>query len=255
MLTVSHIYDLQRANDDAWKTDVTAFSVRYFDLDDGDVGFASVRTGPRLSLTDEQFGPRLRPYFEGQYLSVRDRGLYASYGVGAEYSDTLSPILSVFGDAGIRYRNFFRKEFTQNDTYNAYLSAGFAYIPIRDLILRAGGSVEFEVADAEFNSNLEAGLRASAEYQYDSGIDWVDRKWSLTGFAEFRARQFEEPNAFIAADLKRSDYDVRGGLSHVFTLRDGFGIQFDVDALLRESNIVNFDLDNISGTLSLQYRM
>lgn len=255
LLSVSHIYDLQGANDDAWKTDVTAFALRYFNQDDGDVGFTSIRTGPRLSLTNEQFGPRLRPYFEGQYLNVRDRGLYASYGVGTEYSDTLSPIMSAYGDIGLRYRNFFRKEFTQNDTYNAYVSAGLAYIPLRDLILRASGSIELEFADADFNSNIEAGLRASAEYQYDSGIDWIDRKWSLSGFAEFRTRQFEEPNAFIAADLKRSDYDIRGGVSHIFTLTDGFGIQFDVDALLRESNIVNFDLDNISGTLSLQYRM
>ena len=255
LINATHIYDLQRANDDAWKTDVSAFSLRYFNQDDGDVAFTRIRTGPRLSLTDEQFGPRLRPYLEGQYLNVRDRGLYASYGVGAEYSDTLSPIMSVFGDLGVRYRNYFRQEFTGDDTYGVYLSAGLAYIPLRDLILRGGGSLEFEFADSDFNSNIEAGLRASAEYQYDSGIDWVDRKWSLTGFAEFRVRQFEEPNAFIAADTKRQDYDIRGGLSHVFTLKDGFGIQFDVDALLRESNIVNFDLDNVSTTLSLQYRM
>ena len=255
LINATHVYDLQRANDDAWKTDVSAFGIRYFEVEDGNVAFTRVRTGPRLSLTDEQFGPRLRPYLEGQYLNVRDRGLYASYGVGTEYSDTLSPIMSVFGDLGIRYRNYFRQEFTGDDTYGAYLSAGLAYIPIRDLILRGGGSVEIEFADDDFNSNIEAGLRASAEYQYDSGIDWVDRKWSLTGFAEFRARQFEEPNAFIAADTKRRDYDIRGGLSHVFTLSDGFGIQFDVDALLRESNIVNFELDNVSTTLSLQYRM
>ncbi len=255
LLNVSHVYDLQRANDDAWKTDVSPFAVRYFSQDDGDVAYTRIRTGPRLSLTDEQFGPRLRPYLEGQYLNVRDRGVYASYGVGAEFSDTLSPIMSVFGDAGIRYRDYFRKEFTGDDTYGVYLSTGLAYIPLRDLILRGGASVELEFADSDFNSNIEAGLRASAEYQYDSGVDWIDRKWSLTGFAEFRARQFEEPNAFIAADTKRQDFDVRGGLSHVFALRDGLGIQFDVDALLRESNIVNFDLDNVSTTLSLQYRM
>ncbi|MGD1926753.1 MAG: tetratricopeptide repeat protein [Paracoccaceae bacterium] len=271
LVNVSHVYDLQRANDDSWRTDVSAFSVRYFNEDAGDVLFTQLRTGPRLSLTDEQFGPKIRPYVEGQYLNVSDRGLFASFGVGAEYVDTLSPIFSVFGDAGVRYRNYFRKEFTDEDTYNAYLSAGLAYIPVRDLILRGGILAELDFADEiqdnipffagstgqsfDGNSNVEVGLRGSAEFQYDSGLDWVDRKWSLSGFAEVRGRWFNEPDPIIDRDKTRRDLDLRGGISHVFSLQEGFGVQVDVDALLRESNIVNFDLDNVSTTVSLQYRM
>ena len=255
LVNATHLYDLERPNDDTWKTDVSAFAVRYFEVETGDFGYARLRTGPRLALTDAQFGPRLRPYVEGQYLNSRDRGLYAAFGVGAEYSDTLSPVLSTFADGGLRYRNYFRKEFTGLDSYNVYLTGGLAYFPMRDLILRGGLSLEAESADFDFNSNFEIGLRTSAEYQYDPGIDWVDRKWSLSGYAEFYSRWYDDPDAFIAANLNRRDTDLRGGLSHVFTLSDGFGIQFDIDALLRQSNIVNFDLDNVSGTLSLQYRM
>lgn len=255
LVNATHLYDLERPNDDVWKTDVSAFGIRYFEVETGDVGYTRLRSGPRLSLTDAQFGPKLRPYVEGQYLSSNDRGLYGAYGVGAEYTDTLSPFLSVYADAGLRYRNYFRKEFTGEDAHNVYLSGGVAYIPTRDLILRAGASVEHEAADFDFNSNFELGLRGSAEYQYDPGIDWVDRKWSISGFAEVRGRWYDTSNSFIAQGTDRQDLDVRGGLTHVFALSDGFGIQFDVDGLLRQSNIVNFDLDNISGTLSLQYRM
>lgn len=254
-VNATHLYDLERPNDDVWKTDVSAFGVRYFEVDAGDFGYARLRTGPRLSLTDEQFGPKLRPYAEGQYLNSQDRGLYGAFGVGAEYSDTLSPVFSVFGDAGLRYRNYFRKEFTGLDAYDVYVSGGLAYFPMRDLILRAGGSLEAESADFDFNSNFEVGLRGSAEYQYDPGIDWVDRKWSLSGYAEVYRRWYDEPDNFIAVNVNRRDTDLRGGLTHVFSLSEGFGIQLDVDALLRQSNIVNFDLDNVSGTLSLQYRM
>ncbi|MEM9062862.1 MAG: tetratricopeptide repeat protein [Pseudomonadota bacterium] len=269
LVNASHVYDLQRANDDAWKTDVAAFSVRYFSEESGDVLFTRLRTGPRLSLTDEQFGPKLRPYIEGQYLNVQDRGLYASYGIGAEYFDTLSPIFSIFGDVGLRYRNFFRGEFDDEDTYNFYASGGIAYIPERDLILRGGIVAELDFADEvrapifvqqagqffDGNSNVEFGLRGSAEYQYDSGLDWVDRKWSVSGFAEVRGRWFNEPDPNVDPNKTRNDIDVRGGLSHVFSLKEGLGIQVDVDALFRESNIVNFDLDNVSTTVSLQYRM
>ena len=255
LVNVTHVYDLQRANDDAWKTDVAAFSLRYFNEDQGDVSFARLRTGPRLSLSNSQFGPKVRPYVEGQYLNVRDRGLFASYGLGAEYTNTLSPVASVFGDVGLRYRNYFRQEFSDEDSYNFYFTAGVGYIPFRDFIVRGTGLLEIEAAEEDFNSNYEVGLRGSAEYQYDSGIDWIDRKWALAGFAEVRHRWFADDEPAIAAGVRRRDLDVRGGLSHVFALREGLGIQAEVDALFRESNIFNFDVDNVSATLSLQYRM
>ncbi|MEO1490680.1 MAG: hypothetical protein AAFV19_00825 [Pseudomonadota bacterium] len=254
LVSASHLYDLQQEDSDFWRTDVSAFALRYFDTDQGNVAFGRLRTGPRLSLNSEQFGPKLRPYLEGQYLNSQDRGLFASYGVGAEYSNTLTPILSSFGDVGIRYRNFFRSEFTDEDTFNFYTALGLAYIPSQDLVFRGTTFFELDAADADENSNVEIGLRLSGEYQYDSGIEWVDRKWSVSLFGEVRTRFFQRNDPLIGVDEKRRDLDLRGGLSHTFALRNGFGIQIDVDGLLRDSNIVNFDLDNISSTVSLQYR-
>jgi tetratricopeptide (TPR) repeat protein len=254
LVSASHVYDLQQADLDVWRTDFSAFALRYFNTEEGDVGFARLRTGPRLSLNAEQFGPKIRPYVEAQYLNSQDRGLFASYGVGLEYSNTLSPVLSTFADAGIRYRNFFRKEFTDNDAFNVYTAAGLAYIPARDLVLRGTGFFEIDAADAPENTNYEIGLRLSGEYQYDSGIEWVDRKWSASAYTELRTRFFDEEDPLIGLDVKRRDIDVRAGISHVFAIQGGFGVQLDIDGLFRESNIVNFDLSNLSTTVSLQYR-
>ncbi len=254
IVSLSHLYDLQQEDSDFWRTDFSAFALRYFSTDQGDVAFGRIRTGPRLSINNEQYGPKLRPYVEGQYLNSQDRGLFASYGVGVEYSNTLSPILSNFADVGIRYRNFFRSEFTDEDAYNFYSALGLAYIPSNDLILRGTTFFELDAADADENSNVEIGLRLSGEYQYDSGIDWVDRKWSVSMFGEVRSRFFQEVDPLIGVDRKRQDWDIRGGVSHTFALKDGFGLQVDVDGLYRDSNIFNFDLDNISTTTSLQYR-
>jgi len=255
LVSLTHIYDLQQADADVWRTDFSAFSLRYFDTEEGNVAFGRVRTGPRLSINNEQFGPKIRPYVEGQYLNAQDRGLFASYGVGLEYTNTLSPILSSYTDFGFRYRNYFRSEFTDEDAFNVYATAGLAYIPTRDLVLRGTGFFEVDAADADENSNFEVGLRGSGEYQYDSGIEWVDRKWSVSAFGEVRSRFFEAEDPIIGLNRKRRDLDFRAGVSHVFSLQGGFGIQLDVDGLFRESNIVNFDLDNISTTVSLQYRL
>ena len=136
-----------------------------------------------------------------------------------------------------------------------YASGGLAYIPFRDLVLRGTGIFEIDSADGDQNSNVEIGLRLSGEYQYDSGISWVDRKWSASAFAEVRGRFFEEADPVVDPLTTRKDIDDRAGFSHVFTLQQGFGIQFDVDGLIRQSNIGNFDRNNLSTTLSLQYRM
>ena len=255
LVNVSHVYDLQQEDDDVWRTDASFFGLRYFNTDEGDLFFTRIRTGPRLSLDEKQFGPKMRPYVEGQYLVSEDRGLFASFGVGAEVSDTLSPILSAYGDVGVRYRNYFRSEFSDEDAFSFYASGGLAYIPFRDLVIRGTGIFELDEADGDQNSNVELGLRLSGEYQYDSGFGWVDRKWSVSGFAEVRGRFFDEPDPIVDPNQTRRDIDIRGGISHVFSLQQGFGIQVDVDGLYRSSNIVNFDLDNISTTVSLQYRM
>lgn len=254
LVSASHVYDLQQADLDVWRTDISAFALRYFNTSEGDVGFARLRTGPRLSLNAEQFGPKIRPYVEGQYLNSQDRGLFTSFGVGFEYTNTLSPVFSTFTDVGIRYRNFFRQEFDDDDAFNFYSASGLAYIPIRDLVLRGTGFFEIDSADARENTNYEIGLRVSGEYQYDSGIEWVDRKWSASVYGEARSRFFADEDPLIGLDVKRRDIDIRAGISHVFALQGGFGVQFDIDGLLRESNILNFDLNNLSTTVSLQYR-
>ncbi|MEM1299262.1 MAG: surface lipoprotein assembly modifier, partial [Pseudomonadota bacterium] len=255
ILNLTHIYDLQKANDDFWRTDINLFGLKYFDSSEGDIGLTRVRTGPRLSLNEQQFGPKLRPYIEAQYLTSESRGLFASFGTGLEFSDTLSPEFSVFSDIGLRYRNYFRTEFTDEDNYSFYSAGGFAWIPDRDVVLRFTALSEYDSADGDQNSNAEFGLRVSGEYQYDSGIDWVDRKWSTSGYLEGRYRLYDDPDPIVDPTTTREDFDIRSGIRQVFALKNGFGIQLDVDALMRESNIVNFELDNVSTTLSLQYRM
>ena len=207
LVNVSHVYDLQQEDDDVWRTDASFFGLNYFDTDDGDIIFGRMRTGPRLSLDEKQFGPKMRPYVEAQALMSEDRPLFASFGFGAEVTDTLSPILSAYGDAGLRYRNYFESAFSDEDAFTVYASGGLAYIPFRDLVLRGTGIFEVDAADGDQNSNYEIGLRLSGEYQYDSGLSWVDRKWSVSGFAEVRGRFFEEPDPIIDPTQKRRDLD------------------------------------------------
>lgn len=252
---LSHYYDLGQPDSDFWRTDASVFSLHYFDTSDSDIDSFLLRTGPQISLDARSFGPKIRPLVEVEYVRSGNDSLYATGSAGAEYYDTLSDTLSVYAMARGGYRDFFNN----NDDYDALVfrsDAGIAYLPDPNLVMRAGMFLERQNASKDFNSFTEATLRASATWSYDSGLDFADRLWSLTGFAQATGRTFDDPDPVLVGPTsgrERRDVDLRAGLRHVFNLTDGFWVAADVDGLWRDSNIRNFDLDNVGAGLSVGF--
>lgn len=249
---LSHFYDLDQPDSDFWRTDASVFSLHYFDETDSDVDSLSLRTGPQISLDDRQFGPKIRPFVELDHVRSGNDALYATGSLGAEYSDTLSDQMSIFSSVRAGYRDYFHNQ----DDFDAVVlraSVGLTYLPNPDLTLRGGAFLERQFADEGINSSIEGTLRASASYSYDSGLDFVDRSWILTGFAQATGRVFDDPDPVLVGPGggERRDVDLRAGVRHVFYLQDGFWVAADVDGISRKSNIRNFDLDNVGAALSV----
>ncbi len=250
----SHDFDLEKPNDDSWLTDFSLFSLNYFEVTQGDTFYGRLRTGPRLALTEEASGAKLRPYVEGAYLNGDSETIYFAGFGGAQLTSYLGDCWSAFGDANVGYFDFAEKRDLE-DRASYRLVAGGACQPDRDLVGRLAGIIEHYDAATAYNSSIEFGGRLSGEYRYDSGIEMVDRKWAITGYLDGRYRQFNDPDPFIDPNTTRDEFDLRGGVSHLFAIKDGFGVQLDVDGFLRDANIQNYDLNNLSITLSAQYRL
>ncbi len=249
---ISHYYDLGQPDSDFWRTDLSFFTLHYADETSGDIDSVLLRTGPRLSIDDQQFGPKIRPFIEGDYLRSGNDALYSTISIGAEYTDTLSDTVSVFGTLRGGYRDFYNGR----DNFDSVIirgSGGVAYLPNQNIVLRAALFLERTDADSDENSNTEAVLRLSASHSYDSGFDLAEQLWSLTGFVSAGFRVFDEEDSVIvgAGGRNREDVDFRAGLRHQFNLMDGLWVAAEVDGLYRESNIVNFDLTNIGGALTV----
>lgn len=250
-----HDYDLQNANSDVWRTDVTVLGIQYFDVTEGNLTFARVRTGPRLSLNDEEFGPKIRPYATLSHVSVDDASLYVQGGLGVEFQDTLSTFLSIFGHVAVEHRDVADQTAEGLDVFRAELSAGLAYIPTRDLTLRGTFIAEQEVADEFENTNTEIGLRFSADYSYEAGLDWVDSKWNTSGFIDFRGRFFPGDQDRLFLDEPRQDFDFSAGITQIFGITEHLGVQADISTIVRRSNIQTFDLENVTFGISALYRL
>lgn len=253
-LAARHSFDLGRANEDAWLTDFSFFGLRYFDVERGNTLFFRTRTGPKLALSAERFGPTLRPYVEGQYLNGEDDSIYFAGLAGVEYTQPVDPQWRVFADLNAG-GYFFTEDRDAQTRLDVSFIGGGVYTPRRNLLARLGLVLGYENADADFNSNFEIGAQVSSLYRYDPGFAGIDQAWTLSGYADVRYRNYAEADPLIDPNEERADVDFRVGITHVFALSDDFGVQFNVEGLLRQSSIRNFDLDNIAATISARYQL
>ncbi|MFV0475019.1 MAG: surface lipoprotein assembly modifier [Pikeienuella sp.] len=244
-----HFHDLGRPNDDVWLTDLSAYSVHYASETGGDIDSVALQTGPRLSLDEKRFGPKLRPFVSGEVLRAGNDPLYYGVGLGVEFTNTLSEEMNIFAGLESKYRDYDdRGDF---DGFEHRAGLGLSYSPDAYSTFSVLGFGETDQAQKGYNTNYELGLRLSALHRYDSGLDFTDRLWSLSGFASAAWRWYDEPDTVVSPTRKRSDLDLRAGVSHVFHLNSGWFVQADADYLNRSSNLSNFDLENFGVGLSM----
>ncbi|MEO0359666.1 MAG: tetratricopeptide repeat protein [Pseudomonadota bacterium] len=248
-LSGRHFYDLGQPDGDVWLTNLSLFSVHYVDETRGDLDTIAIRTGPRLSLDDASFGPKLRPFLRADAVRSDNDLLYGTLGVGAEYSETIREDLSLFlfGEGG--WREYKDDDEFDGPTFRASVGAVYAATDVTSVsgLLFA----ETDRTEAGENRNVEFGARLGAAYRYDPGFDYADRLWSLSGFAGVAYRAFEDPNPDLPGSGPRDDVDLRVGVSHVFHLTDGFFVQAEADYLRRDSDVAAFDLENFGAALSI----
>lgn len=244
-----HYYDLNRPNDDVWLSDFQIFSVNYLDEQAGDIDSFSFQSGPRLALSPRSYGPTIRPYFSGELLTSGNDLLYYGAGVGADYSDTLSDDINIFAAFETKWREYDERNDFDGLSVNA--AFGAAYSPDSHTTFSALIVGDTDQTSADFNTNYELGLRVAAVRRYDSGFDFTDRLWSISGFAAITGRWYDEPDPVISATRTREDVDLRAGISHLFHLTGGWFVQADADYLYRDSNLPNFDFQNIGVALSV----
>jgi hypothetical protein len=248
-LNARHFIDLDQPDGDVWLTDASIFTLHYLDETRGDIDSVTLRTGPRLSLSNANFGPKIRPFVEGDIVASGGNTLYTTIGVGAEYSDTIDQEWNIFASAQSSWREYNRRNDFDGSTHR--ISFGAVYSPETSMSFTGLVYAETDQTAANENTNYEFGTRVSGTYRYDSGFAFADRLWSVSGFVGGAYRRFDAADPVTTVTFDREDFDLRTGLSHVFSLTGGWFVQADADFLLRDSNASNFDINNLGVGLSV----
>lgn len=252
---IAHIYDLGGASGDIWRSDLAIYSQRFASTEDGAADVIVARTGPRLSLDDDRYGVKGRPFVEFDHVRSSNDSLYTTIGAGIELTNTIDSEMSVFGEMRIGYRDFHNNTaLSDKDQINLRASAGANFFVDDATTLRARALFEFEGADSASERSYEVGLEGGAFYRYDSGFEDAARRWLLAGTIRGLYRKFDAPGTGQASLTEtRDDFDLRIALSHTAYLMDGLALVARAEYFLRESNIRNFDVDSITVSAGVEY--
>ncbi|MEL6791886.1 MAG: hypothetical protein AAFP78_00415, partial [Pseudomonadota bacterium] len=257
---LSIINDLGTASGDEWRTDFVALSTTYFDVSEGNIAAVVARTGPRLSVDDDQFGVKIRPYVEADHVRYGNEPLQSTIGVGAEVTNTLDQTMSVFGDAKIFYRDHHQPNTgalfpSDLDGLNFRAKAGLNYFYSDELVLTGELRGDYEAVSGANNDaadSFEIGVRGLARFFYDSEMDFASRRWMLTGEVGANYRDFSSPS--FGNSNSRDDVEFRVGLTNTAYVWEDWALVSKASYFIRDSNYPQFDLDNFTVSMGAEFR-
>lgn len=247
---LTHRYDLGGPDEDFWRTDLAFVTTRFAETEEGSIDVAVLRTGPRLSINDERYGPKVRPYLELSHARSQNKPLQTITSVGAEVTNTLDQQTSLFSNFSVGYRDNHR---SGNDQDGPLLkaSAGINRFLSEDVTVRGRAFGEFDAANEGSDRSWQIGLNGSATYRYESGFDFATRPWRLTASGRVSYRHFVDQDATALED--RRDADFRIGLNHLAFIAQDIAMTAKAEYKIRESSIAQFELDGLNVSVGLRY--
>jgi tetratricopeptide (TPR) repeat protein len=249
---IRHDYDLGGADLDTWRTEGSFYGLRFAEEEQGNVLSGAVTTGPFLSLDDSAYGLKARPFLGVRLTGQDDQLLFQEYGAGVAFSETFDRNWSGFLRVGAGWRDY-RSEADDFDAAIIRGIAGAGYSPKRGVTIIGALVSETDRAESDAQSNFEIGARVAANWDYDPTIVEAGDLWTLSGYAQLTGRWYDEADPTVDPNTTRTDTDFRLGAAQRFRFQDGWGVQVDVDALFRNSNISNFEFSSINGAVSVVY--
>jgi hypothetical protein len=246
---LTHRLDMQRPTEDYWISTVQYAGLRYFSEAAGEFDAVEATTGPSLTIGGQQFGTTLRPFVQAGAVRSAGELLYSFAGGGAEIATPVSPELNVAGTVTGNWRHFDSE--SEFDGFYALASGGLTGASGPETLLRGIAFVETDRTDADFNANVEFGLRIAATEQFRVGAaSFLSGPLQVTLFGQGSRRWFDAANPEISDTVRRDD-DLRIGGQIFGPLQSGFGVSVDAGYFERFSNIQNYDLNNFEVGLTI----
>lgn len=249
---ITHVYDFGGVTEDSWRTNVALYSQRYSSTEDGAADVIVLRTGPKLSVDEDRYGVKIRPFLEFDHVRSSNDALFTTLGGGFEIQNTIDAKLTLSGEMRLGYRDYHSNNNLDGFTLRGVGSARYFFDD--DVSFRFRALMEYDGAESRSERSYEIGAEGAVIYRYSSGLAFATRRWVASGTARAIYRQFDEPGTGNGDPTKRRrDVDLRFGLSNTAYVGDGWSLLTKADYFLRDSNVKNFDVEGLTVSIGAQF--
>jgi len=248
---ISHDYDFQNQRGDTFETRFTGYRTKQFSLSQFDLGFVEASMGPRLALAPDLFpGVTVKPYAVGnlswiggsRYLNSGGAGFSLRAPLNSDW--TLEPSvewrhLSV-NNPGTRVAT----ALGSGDLVSGSLATVYKF---NDWVSFEGrGIFDGSHAYNVYQSFFEGGFQAALHVEFEPPSAVFPRRWTAMPYVRVLWSNFDAPDPFINAAVKRNDTDWRTGVVLDMPMTGWLGVAAMFQYARTESTIINYRTNDVS---------
>jgi hypothetical protein len=240
---LTHVYDFRTNDETAWVSNVLFYGSRYFSTPTSNLLLGELYTGPRFQFLPQwQRGATIRPYFVTNIVGLDDTNYSHAFGGGLDLSVPFGTRWAVelsYQFRAVNYGNIAAQPTASILTGTENLIRGrvvFQVTPSAALLAELSGRFVSARSNAFDFDELGAVLTYSQDYRV-----FGQRPWNVTGSFYYYRRNYDAPDPVVNPSVARRENEYRVALANVIPLSENWFLVQQVDRLIIDGNLPNYD--------------
>jgi len=258
--SLAHTYDLDRQDGLLLESTASLYVTRYVDETQLDLGFLELTSGPRIYLDRDRAANRaisVRPHVIVNGIMIDDARYSWAYGggIGLRYEIGRTVL-----DATYQLRERSVRNSAARPTASDLSGPDHSLVLTGRYTLGSSTLLNWELiggyndAEKDFNANLRYGGMLGLTQQFAAPWGLTAGRWSLVGTVGYTGYEYEAPDPSVDPNVTRRDKEWRASLAQVVPVAQSWSLTLQVEYLKTESNIPNYQYENVSVLLAVGYR-
>jgi len=259
LATGRYSYDLGTQSGDEIEANLLLYSQRYDESDDINVAVIDLDVGPRFFL-GEVLSPDLsiRPFVSGSNIYLEDEQYLRTLGGGINVRYAVSNRLLAETTFEVRDRDFTnsdRRATAEDQSGQIYvLRGGLTYQLFVDTLIGANVSAARNESEEDFENFNEGQVTLSVTQTYQDPFELTAHDWSSSLSLGVRRTEFDDPEPAVDPNVTRDETRVDIRFTTNIPIVEDVTLVLSAQHTENYSNLPNFEFDNTSGTVGINWR-
>jgi hypothetical protein len=253
---LTHIYDFRTNDETAWVSDLVLYGTRYFSTPTSNLMLGELYTGPRFQFLPQwRRGATIRPYFITNIVGLDDTNYSHAFGAGLDLSVPFGNRWAVelsYQFRAINYNNIAAEPTASVLTGSENLIRGravFQVTPDTALLGEISGRFVGTRSSTFDFSELGAVVTLTQDYRLLG-----PRPWNVTGSFYYYHRNYDAPDPVVNPTVSRRENEYRVAVANVIPISDSWFLVQQVDRLVIDSNLPNYQRQDWSLLGAVRWR-